>query len=127
MTDHLTDPDSAKFSDQFVTIKGQSFVAVCGLVNAKNTSGGYAGRAPFYAKLDPTSGKVDALGIEIADVDEMMPDGLNDFCQGDTPDKATQIQFSQFMAGKMLDAMKGMAKDAQKSAADAQSAFDASQ
>lgn len=42
----LKDPDSAKISDVRVSADGTT---ACGLVNAKNSFGGYSGNSVFYA------------------------------------------------------------------------------
>jgi hypothetical protein len=42
ITKRLKDPESARFSD--IVVKGNN---VCGLVNAKNSMGGYVGPRPF--------------------------------------------------------------------------------
>lgn len=44
--ERLTDPDSAKFTDVFVSRRSGTAV-VCGTVNAKNRMGGYAGKESF--------------------------------------------------------------------------------
>ncbi|WP_250500569.1 hypothetical protein [Caballeronia sp. GAWG1-5s-s] len=56
----LKDPDSAKFSSEFIVRskpdeKGIVFVGVCGLVNARNGFGGYAGNARFVAVSSESS------------------------------------------------------------------------
>lgn len=127
VANHLADPDSAKFSDEFVALSGQDVVAVCGLVNAKNRSGGYNGRRPFYVKVDPTSGKPDSFNAEIADADEITPDKFDEVCSGETSDKAAQTQLREFIVEQMLDSVKGMAKDASRAAADARREFEATQ
>jgi len=49
----LTDPDSAKFSDAYVTYNPKTKrLYVCGLVNGKNVFGGYAGEQPFRVEID---------------------------------------------------------------------------
>lgn len=73
----LRDPDSARFSDMKVKmVDGKK--AVCGMVNAKNGSGGMTGTLPFaydgeYASLmifnvgqgNPTSFGSDILGVTL--------------------------------------------------------------
>lgn len=50
--EHLKDPDSAKYSSVVVGLKSEDGVRViCGLVNAKNSYGGYSGDTWFYAAL----------------------------------------------------------------------------
>lgn len=53
----LKDPDSAKFSMPQVNENGAPNV-YCGLVNAKNSYGGYTGFTPFMATLVRTNGEV---------------------------------------------------------------------
>lgn len=47
----LKDPRSAEFADirvhRYVNLKGNSDWAICGMVNAKNSFGGYTGMTPF--------------------------------------------------------------------------------
>jgi hypothetical protein len=48
----LKDPDSAKFSGPMVaTKKSNGDIHACGLVNAKNSYGGYVGDSPYIATL----------------------------------------------------------------------------
>lgn len=47
----LKDPDSAKFGDIRAGVSGTGSTNVCGLVNAKNSFGGYVGQQPFTATL----------------------------------------------------------------------------
>jgi hypothetical protein len=48
----LKDPDSAKFSGPMVaTKKSNDDIHACGLVNAKNSYGGYVGDSPYIATL----------------------------------------------------------------------------
>ncbi|WP_288199052.1 hypothetical protein [uncultured Pleomorphomonas sp.] len=56
--DRLLDPDSAKFKSPLAAYSKDGFVVVCGLVNAKNGYGGYAGFAPYYGYLLRNSGNI---------------------------------------------------------------------
>lgn len=47
----LKDPESAQFSNIYVTQNGGS-PSVCGFVNAKNSYGGYVGKIRFVASPD---------------------------------------------------------------------------
>jgi hypothetical protein len=49
ITSGLTDPDSGRFRNVFVSPRGR---AVCGEVNAKNRMGGYAGFRRFISAKD---------------------------------------------------------------------------
>lgn len=49
--DALKDPDSAKFSSLTGSVSETGTVAACGLVNAKNSFGGYTGKAPFMGLI----------------------------------------------------------------------------
>jgi hypothetical protein len=124
VTDHLDDPGSAQFSDEFIATNGQNRVAVCGLVNAKNGSGGYTGRRAFYIRLDATSGKANAIDVEIADPDETMPDGFEDVCLKETTDKAAQSQLAKLIVGELFDTLKATAKDASRAAEASERAFE---
>ena len=57
----LLDPDSAKFES--VAIENSQGYAVCGILRARNTYGGYAKPRYFFAQLDK-NGKVTSHGIE---------------------------------------------------------------
>lgn len=46
----MKDPDSTRFSD-ITAVKSEQGVEVCGLVNAKNSFGGYVGYRAFYGAL----------------------------------------------------------------------------
>lgn len=61
----LKDPDSARFSSLAAFDKGGQ-INICGLVNAKNSYGGYTGSSPFHAVLKPlqkTEGGTQYVGI----------------------------------------------------------------
>ena len=47
--EQLKDPDSARFTDMHSIRDIAGFLHTCGMVNAKNSYGGYAGPKPFYA------------------------------------------------------------------------------
>ena len=65
----LKDPDSAKISDVRVSAGETRFA--CGMVNAKNSYGGYTGKRPFMGLLDGKGGKqvFGLLGIGETDAD----------------------------------------------------------
>jgi hypothetical protein len=53
----LKDPDSARFDDGFKAVKdSKGVVSVCGMVNAKNSYGGYTGSKPFVGVLVSSGG-----------------------------------------------------------------------
>jgi len=52
---HLVDPDSARFADDSYVVQ-EYFNTICGLVNARNRIGGYAGNQLYYVVFD-RSGK----------------------------------------------------------------------
>jgi hypothetical protein len=56
LLDEMTDPDSTKFRNVFLSSNGQ---AVCGEYNSKNQQGGYAGFTYFFAI--PSTGGVGTL------------------------------------------------------------------
>lgn len=64
--DRLKDPDSAKFKHSYYVSNGKG--AYCGLVNSKNSYGGYVGDSPFMAMIThdkkgrPTGAGIIALG-----------------------------------------------------------------
>jgi hypothetical protein len=52
----LKDPGSAKFGEIRASVDNRGSVGICGIVNAKNSHGGYIGNHPFAAIL--ADGKV---------------------------------------------------------------------
>ena len=53
LKEHLTDPESARFKDVKLVVTNDpyaEFKTVCGLVNAKNSFGGYAGLRRFLVR-----------------------------------------------------------------------------
>ena len=52
----LKDPGSAKFGEIRASVDNRGSVGICGIVNAKNSNGGYIGNHPFAAIL--ADGKV---------------------------------------------------------------------
>lgn len=72
----LKDPDAAKF--KWVKLAEKSwYVHYCGMVNSKNSYGGYVGFQPFVAVLTWTKGKLDS-NIKI-DIDD--PESAIEFCE----------------------------------------------
>jgi len=57
--EHLKDPDSARFKDILSATDSKNTETVCGLVNAKNSFGGYTGFVPFYGLLMTGKRKTD--------------------------------------------------------------------
>lgn len=47
VSENFKDPDSAKFSNVKID---ENKILVCGLVNAKNSYGGYTGASPFFGE-----------------------------------------------------------------------------
>ncbi|WP_340618463.1 hypothetical protein [Xenorhabdus entomophaga] len=75
--DNLKDPDSAKF-DSFYPSPDESDGYVCGMVNAKNTYGGYTGKKPYYVYIETKGGKLKHHGpVVIVDDDDQA--GLGNF------------------------------------------------
>ncbi|MBD3787212.1 MAG: hypothetical protein IE922_09615 [Sphingomonadales bacterium] len=50
VTKQLIDPSSAEFTEIAVATSAEAQTVVCGLVNAKNSFGGYVGRTIFVAR-----------------------------------------------------------------------------
>lgn len=61
VTKRLLDPDSVKFES--VAIENKEGYAVCGILRARNTFGGYVNPRYFFTQLDK-NGKVTGYGIE---------------------------------------------------------------
>lgn len=57
----LKDPDSAKFKHSMYVSNGEG--AYCGLVNSKNSYGGYVGDSPFMALITHKNGKATGAGV----------------------------------------------------------------
>ncbi len=58
-TKRLKDPESARFGKMWAARDTEGVVTVCGLVNAKNSYGGYTGMSPFigvFPRPQPSSG-----------------------------------------------------------------------
>lgn len=55
ISDELSDPWSAEFKGLSASQDAQGRTYFCGLVNAKNRSGGYAGWTPFFVMADTIS------------------------------------------------------------------------
>ena len=58
----LKDPESARFSVTKATKGPSGLVMACGLVNAKNSLGGYVGAQPYIAGIT-TSGRVVPIAV----------------------------------------------------------------
>lgn len=80
--DSLKDPDSAKLESSFHS-SGETDGYVCGLVNAKNSYGGYTGKKPFYVYIDTLDGKLKShSAVVIAnDEDQAALEKFRLFCQ----------------------------------------------
>lgn len=48
----LKDPESARFGSMVAGVDEKGAVTVCGLVNAKNSFGGYVGNQPYIGMMD---------------------------------------------------------------------------
>jgi hypothetical protein len=84
---HLTDPDSAQFSDETVVWNRNSSgyvtdVTVCGWVNSKNTFGGYAGKTRFVATSDSDVLKFPRVHIESDSTTSIFEIYWNPICGG---------------------------------------------
>jgi hypothetical protein len=72
----LKDPDSATFSRETAIVDGPH-TTVCGLVNAKNSYGGYVGPRRFYALVDRGEADIepeeatDETGLPVARIFEI--------------------------------------------------------
>lgn len=83
ISEAFKDPDSAKFSNVRVDDKEG---AVCGLVNAKNSYGGYTGAYPFVGK-SIMKGKV-MVGLDVIEIgsSEHSTNPLKAVCNAYFPD-----------------------------------------
>ncbi len=69
ITDQLKDPESARF--KWIKMVGDS-IYYCGLVNAKNSYGGYTGYKPFDASfVTAKDGKIIMLNTSFSDKDDL--------------------------------------------------------
>ena len=58
IVDQLTDPESARFKDEFLSLsddESSTVKSLCGFVNAKNQMGGYVGFKAFYVNTEGLS------------------------------------------------------------------------
>lgn len=80
--DSLKDPDSAKLESSFHS-SGENDGYVCGLVNAKNSYGGYTGKKPYYVYIDTEDGKLKNHGAVVIanDDDQAALEKYRLFCQ----------------------------------------------
>ncbi|OKO99494.1 hypothetical protein [Xenorhabdus eapokensis] len=78
----LKDPDSAKF-DSFYRPSGESDGYVCGMVNAKNSYGGYIGKKTYYVYIETKDGKLKHHGPIVIenDDDQAVLDNFRLLCQ----------------------------------------------
>lgn len=72
----LRDPESARFTD--VVEKPE---AICGLINAKNQFGGYAGPRRFYYVTSSKMGFIESGGDISIDILDQMANGFTQFCR----------------------------------------------
>ena len=81
---HLKDPDSAKFTSSSYRSFGEKNGYVCGLVNAKNSYGGYVGNRNYYAYItldDSNQVSPDSYAVIVADDDEKANGNFRSICQ----------------------------------------------
>jgi hypothetical protein len=64
----LVDPESARFSDLRIVIDGRGHRNVCGMVNAKDKFGGYAGLAPFVYFSAAKQSAIEATGMSVEEI-----------------------------------------------------------
>jgi hypothetical protein len=57
----LKDPDSARFGIIRAGANASGQIMVCGMINAKNSYGGYSGMSPFMGDLSSTAFKLDGM------------------------------------------------------------------
>ncbi len=75
----LKDPDSAKFGPKFsASSSGGEAITVCGLVNAKNSYGGYTGMKPFLGLL---SGKTNSFYVKNVASNEIETTAAHQTCE----------------------------------------------
>ncbi|WP_372400135.1 hypothetical protein [Azospirillum sp. HJ39] len=61
----LKDPDSAKFKDIVAFKTKTGSIAGCGLINAKNSYGGYIGYTPFRTVVATSNGKFTGIDAHL--------------------------------------------------------------
>lgn len=69
----LKDPDSARY--QWPNKVHDS--VYCGLVNAKNSYGGYTGFVPYFAFVNTDRGNLETVVLQIATTDERDPTSMS--------------------------------------------------
>lgn len=66
----LKDPDSARFGGAFGARSSSGLVSVCGMVNARNSFGGYVGNTGFYGVLiEGSNGRAVFTLMKLADTE----------------------------------------------------------
>lgn len=60
----LKDPDSARFPVIYARIGQSGMIYYCGLVNARNSYGGYTGNQPFYGLGKPGFASILTIGSD---------------------------------------------------------------
>ncbi|ESY88350.1 hypothetical protein X739_00755 [Mesorhizobium sp. LNHC220B00] len=63
VTESLKDPGSATFGSVSASITDRGVVTVCGMVNSKNSYGGYAGQTPFIGILATNTSGQRVFGV----------------------------------------------------------------
>jgi hypothetical protein len=59
----LKDPGSAQFGDMRAGITSKNFIVVCGVVNSRNSFGGYVGNKPYALSLTPDGTKISSRAM----------------------------------------------------------------
>jgi hypothetical protein len=63
VAESLKDPESARFGRMVAVKDSKGVITVCGMVNAKNSLGGYVGMSPYLGVLSP-----EAKAFAVADI-----------------------------------------------------------
>jgi hypothetical protein len=67
VTESLKDPESARFGKMVAVKDSKGVITVCGMVNAKNSLGGYVGMSPYLGVLSPEAEAFVVAGIGSSD------------------------------------------------------------
>jgi hypothetical protein len=72
----LKDPGSAQFGKRIAGRNELGSIVVCGLVNARNSFGGYTGMGPYLAAISPAG----MISVELISSDDFSIRYIGDLC-----------------------------------------------
>lgn len=76
----LKDPESAKFEFPKFPVTSENSVVYCGMLNGRNSYGGYVGFSPFITTVAQSNGKIVSAGNVATDSDSLGTSILAKMC-----------------------------------------------